>query len=50
MQDNLLAKNQNNNIFLGQNGVNLTLNIDQSTNEPLSLKSFLKKSLKMLFE
>jgi hypothetical protein len=43
MQDNVVAKNISNNIFLGQNGVSLTLNIDQTTNKPLSLKNFLKK-------
>lgn len=44
MQDNLIAKNQNTNIFFGENGVSLILNIDHTTNECLSLKNFLKES------
>lgn len=44
MQDSLITKNQNKNIFLGENGVSLILNIDQTTNKTLSLKNFLKKS------
>jgi hypothetical protein len=44
MQNRAVAKSISNNIFLSQNGVGLTLNIDHNSNKPLSLKSFLKES------
>ena len=44
MQDSFVAKNMSKNIFFGENGVSLILNIDQTSNESLSLKNFLKKS------